>query len=360
MKILGIKSIPIRALVNVHEATAVMTEPRVAELAKSIKGLVCMHEPMVRAIDFRLVSGRDRTAAYLLNGEAEMKAKLVDCTDQELDEMEVEENLRRRCDPDEQAALVTKALKLAEARIVLEERSRPKDKPAGRKVGRPVGSLSPQGKARAQVAQALNVSSKAIYRREQRAKDRKIDAATKAADQGAPLPPPEASIKTLGMDVSTEFLAGVDAAASYIQEAVRGLRAAQQALSRLKTAEVPFPAGLLARLYDDVHDAFERVKAAKPHSVCPHCKGLAGVQDECVGCVNTGFITEGQKAGVVEALWVEGDKAVVQRGGRLVSVWEIIERPTGVEDVAMWDAAEAAEAAAEPVDDAGLFGDMDA
>ncbi len=111
----------------------------------------------------------------------------------------------------------------------------------------------------------------------------------------------------------------------YLRDAMSKCRSAGMALNQLKNSEIGFPSAMLQRLIEENHDAYSRLKNALPSSICPHCKCLAGVQEECAGCHTLGWISQGQEAGVPKELWVEDRaSAVVQFRGGLKRIDDVI------------------------------------
>lgn len=317
LQTIGIKTVAIAKLVLPDDIHELAKEPRIADRLISIKRLGLLNEPIVRLSDMKLLAGRDRIAAHIHGGIQEARVKLVECDDDTCIDIEIEENLQRRHDPAEQRELEQRALDRAEARIAGE-----RDGETPRKAGRP---KTPRGRAREEIAEAKGVKPESVRRAEYRHRERQNKALVEVAETGVPAPPPTSPIKTLGMDLDAAFLAKVNAIMGYIKEATAKARGAQSALTQLKNAELGYPSARLQRLHEDLHDVTARVAAAIPVSLCPGCKGLHGVQEECAMCVGSGFIVKSQQDGVPENLWLEGDDAMVLYRGEPTRVSEFFE-----------------------------------
>lgn len=319
MRILGTQAFPIAKISNQHEFSHLVSEQRIAKRAMSIKDLGLMHEVLIRAEDSKLVAGRDRTAAHMLLKLDVVQAKLIECTDLEAELYEVSENLERRHDSAEQSELQVRALNIY-AKIE-EQRER---LPAGAKPGR---KKSPMGLARERLAEQRGIKPDSVKKAQFRAKEKSREATIARVDAGKAMRDPrDAGLMTLGIAVSAEFLAQAKVVDSYTSEAGANVRRAMSSITSLRNVEgLPLNNGMLQRLYDDLQDVAAKLKAARPYSLCPHCKGLAGVQDKCAGCVTLGYITVGQKDGVPRELWVEGPTAMVQTQGRILPMSSFIE-----------------------------------
>lgn len=317
MKTIGIKTVSIALLSNPDEFMGRVDLPRIVERAGSIKDLGMLHEPIVRESDMRLLVGRDRVAALVKLEKKDAKVKLVECTDREAKLMEDTENLARRHDPQEQAEAMARMLAL----YTEQEAAKPGKRD---RAGRPLGSKTAKGKARDRLAAEVGVKPEAIRRREYRAKEKERGATIKQSDAGLPPIPTDATILLLGMDQPMAFLAQCKAIQEYLTEASGKVRGSQMILNQLRSAELPKPAALVNRLYEDTHALAVELKASKPFALCGYCKNLAGVVDECNGCSCCGWVTEAQHKATSKQFLAEGDGACVQYRGETRLVSELV------------------------------------
>jgi len=65
-----------------------------------------IHDPAIRLDDRRIIVGRDRIAGALIEGLTYLTMKLVQCSDAEAEQLEIEENLHRRAHDDRPAMLI--------------------------------------------------------------------------------------------------------------------------------------------------------------------------------------------------------------------------------------------------------------
>lgn len=340
MRKLGRHEIEIATISNPEDFMPRVDEPRIASRAASIVDVGLLHEPWVRASDRKLIAGRDRMAAHVKLGRATVLVELVECNDEEASLVELEENFARRHDKEEQARLQIERVAKYAAYFASKPKEKPKEK---RKHGQ--RGKSAIGLARDKVAGELDVKPETLRKREIRHRQRNLEKTKKAVDAGnLDAAAPKPTIKLLGMPVGDDFTKKVAAVGVYIDGAISKARGAKLTIGSLRSAELPVNDGLMQRLWDDLHDMEAALKAARPSSLCPFCKGLAGVQESCGGCVTTGYITEGQNHGVPAELWAEGHGATVMWQGKQALVSDLIE--TQVDEALASD------------DEGGLFGDM--
>ncbi len=264
---------------------------RVEDLAKSVHSLGgFIHEPVVRKSDGKVLCGIDRIAAAFWLKQDMVRVKLVECSDEEAQRIEIDENLHRRYSEQEKEELIRRALEMPET---IAPRIAYIKKPQGRKKLASTIAIE-------EVAMKLGVSPSTI--RKKRYKKR----------------PSEPPIRDLGMQLAPDWQAKAIAAKKVMEEDAAALRRQEKAITDLLANEyavVQRPR--LLRLLEVVSEAATLARDLTPSSLCPGCKGLAGVQEHCGFCLNAGYITKGQEAGIPRELWDDG---VVQLNGRIVAV----------------------------------------
>ncbi len=295
MEVLGFRTIAISKIRLPGGFEKRLKTDRVKGLAKSIVDHGLLHEPIVRKSDWKLVVGADRVAAHYVRGRQTITVKLVECSDTELEILQREENLMRRHDPEEQRRLTTELVAFYEKELF--ERSL--EDPTVLKAVR--GSYhSPYTAAVTKVAKLTGVNPESVKRTMKRQKKR-----------SGPRPIP---IRTFGMVLEPKFLEQVRTAHDWLSEADTQLQAAQKALTKLESSGVPFPAALLKRLHAEVHQVCAEVRSSRPDMLCPYCRGIDELQDQCDYCFRFGFITAAQSKQVPVELLDEDNPKVMVRG----------------------------------------------
>lgn len=313
MHVIGIKTVRINRLNLPGDFKQRVEHPRITERAESAKKFGILAEPMVRKRDYRVIYGRDRIATAVRIGKTEMDVKLVECSDDEAYELELLENVQRRHDSDEQRLGFERMVKLYEDQVRgdVEAGALPPDPRRG-----PGRRKTPRGMARDRVARELGIKPASVKRKEARIKvslrNEKLDGERKPAPQ----------IELIGMDVTDEFLREVEKIQQLIDGAAGHLNTALTALTQCE--KLPYPPARLQRIYDEVRVAASLVRANKPASMCPWCKGLPTLQEQCGSCLGSGWISVEAAKTVPQELWVAGDKALVTYRGQYARVREVM------------------------------------
>jgi hypothetical protein len=227
MKWMGYRHVAVDSIVLPGDINKRMKRPHVVELAKSIRELgdEPIHAPTVTAKGSKLVAGRDRMAALLLNESEDCWVRLVEGSKQELADLEVDENLHRRHDDRDDliARRVAKVAGEVEAAGQLPDAV----------YGNPGRPKTARGAARERVARELGTTPDAIRAAEHRATAKKSEVSP-AAIEGKPLVPP---VEIWGLPIP-EAMPGYEFAEIVnvqreIDAADKALRAAQAALTKL-------------------------------------------------------------------------------------------------------------------------------
>jgi len=323
MKVLGFRTLKIEQLCLTGDFRARLDNPRIFERARSIERVGILSEPMVRQVDHRVIYGHDRIAAAIRCGFTEVLCKLVECSDEELYEIELTENAHRRHDVEAQREGLLKVLGLYEEQIEVNPHAAPLTDPTR---GR---SKTARGLARVRVANESGIKPESVRMAEFRAKRAAEKAKTLKSRQDKRVVEREAknptiTINLIGMEVEDEFTEQVERIGKLLGEADSAMRRAQGALGNISSEKLPYPAARLQRLLDDVHAAASAVRVAKPVALCPYCKGLPKLQDECAACLQSGWVSLAQSGAVPKDLWTEGAGALVAYRGTYVRVSEFL------------------------------------
>src|SRR5689334_5170771 len=179
---LGYKQVGVNTIVLPSDVKRRMKAPHVIELAKSIAelGEEPIHAPTIANRTRKLIAGRDRMAALLINGVKSCWVRMVEGTPQELADLEVDENLHRR--QDNRDELIARRVAKVEGQIEAEIEAGQLPDTASGNAGRP---KSARGQARERVARELGTTPEAVRAAETRAA-REDDEPI----QVGPLPPP--------------------------------------------------------------------------------------------------------------------------------------------------------------------------
>ena len=121
-------------------------------------------------------------------------------------------------------------------------------------------------------------------------------------------------VQTLGMPENAAWLKQVAEIQYELTRAhdytLKGLRA----LERLASAKLPFPEQRLQQLRATLAECVRMQELAWPFSLCPYCKGIAGVQEGCAACLTMGWIPKSLVSGVPDKLWDQVDRVVMVAG----------------------------------------------
>ncbi len=321
-KWLGIRKIKLATIVVPGGFARRKKEPHVRELAESIARAGVISLPVIDAKTRRLVAGGDRLAALMLNKVTQHEMRLVQGTPEELEELTITENLRRRRGDDYDGMtarlveLVTGEKPTKAARHEDDEPDSNDELPGeltentlARPAGRP---KTDKGAAREEVAKRLGKTPEAIRSAEKRARKREAEAAEALVPEEQRLAerPP---VTTYGVTLSTENARAIVAVQELIDQADSYLRRAQGALTTLKGVNA-IGASLSARIQASMHQAADAVRRERPDSICPCCKLIVARVASCTFCGGLGVVSNDKLAGVAAELLVSGAKAVVPDG----------------------------------------------
>lgn len=329
MNVLGTKVVRLDKLQMPGDLRRRMETVNVAELEEGLKKWgKYIHDPLIRERDMRIICGRDRLAGAKKAGRDKLEVKLVDCTDEEAEELELVENLHRRHDPDEETEMRQAYLALMERKAAAAGDDK-EPRGAGRRE-------TPRGQARAALAEKLGVSKNAIE-----AQDRRVAAKKEAPKEPGPswgeeeeepegeLPPP---VELLGTEPEADWLVGVAEVQALLDQADQKMREVQAALTKLQKVAMALPEARWQRLFRAAHALAHELRASRPVSVCPYCKLVPSLRGVCTACGLQGYIVDEQTAGIPAELLNVGARLVAQRG-------RFIPMDTVKEKAAAWEAA---------------------
>ncbi len=169
--------------------------------------------------------------------------------------------------------------------------------PAVKPLGQP---KKPRTKARERLARELGVLPETLRKKEWKAKRRE-----QIKGPG---------LRSLGMNLSKEFKLETARAQLYIDQCDDHLKTAMGRLRAMKTQGVNFPEARLEHAWEQIKEVAEHVRGLRPVSLCPWCKGMDGIQEACIGCSGSGYITASQEHAVPLELLDEEEPKVVKDG----------------------------------------------
>lgn len=299
MQVYGEQEVSIADLVCSDDFAARLERASVRAMADSIAKVGLIHPPLVRARDGAVGPGEDRIAAHVLLGRPTVVARLIECTDEELDAMREQENaVRRKESAAELAAMV--ALHI--------------DAPAD--IGAATGPIvemwdvAPPAELVAEVAAAVERDDRITTRRRGRPRTPKNAAVAKVAgDTGRS---PEAirkalereqarqqagAVETWGRPQPEAWLEHVSDMRATLTEGADKLKITVARLKRSRTLGIP-----MDELREQLREAGRAIRGARPAAVCAWCKNLPDLVGNCTACKGLGWISEELAEQIPEAL----------------------------------------------------------
>jgi hypothetical protein len=341
VKWLGAQRIYLADISNLEEILEerVSYRRRILRLARSISEIGVLHEPIVRKSDMLAITGGDRIAALHFNKRLKARVKLVECDDDEADVIRDAENAARRHNDTAELVATGRVLKRyakeAEERWIRDMAKREALERMGilpaKKRGRP---RSPKTMALEELAAATGVTVATLRQRDRRRRRAQMSSAIDGSaeiEEGTVKDVAKDRLPNLqrwGMEVPEDFRKAVQ----HIRVVMLGigdrLLEAQNTMHHINCKDALFPPALAKRLFTDLQELRRDVSLSAPVAICPYCKNLGGVQEQCGACVTTGWISERQLASVPEELKVIGQDAMVMYEGSPVLVSELVETET--------------------------------
>lgn len=279
-------------------------EPHVKLLAASIERGGVINLPVVEEKTRALVAGGDRLAALMLLQVRQHEVRLVSGTPAELEEITLEENLRRRRG-DDYDAMTKRLVELAEAQHEIAAKTA-EIEPT---VGRPI---TPRGEARREIAEKLGKTPNAVRKAEQRARE-KEEAAEDEAKPPEVLLAEKPPVTTYGVPLNLKFAQVIVTVQELVDRADGHLRAAQRCLTELR-AQGSHGGPIYARTHIEVHRAADVLRRERPDSICPCCKLLQPACWTCTFCGGLGVVNNDKLGACAPELLISMPKAVVLDG----------------------------------------------
>lgn len=298
-----------------EECRARMGEPRIRELAESIRDNGMLHPPTVTH-GLALVAGRDRIAAALVLDWTELPCMVLssDPPAEVLERITLTENIHRRSDLAERQRDIARYVELGAAalRAAINHVEAP-----GAGVREVLSATEAQYIAPASVAAvktaavreaaaALGISERTAWR-------------AVAAEEARKNPPPadpvrrplDPSFRHFGLELDEHkhenFRAAI-AATRAVLRACEGVAASIEAL--VATA----PTLGVARLESSLRRLAEEVAGTQAWGVCPWCKTAGNLVGGCVGCHGSGWVTVARAMESPAELRAPGSRLIWRRG----------------------------------------------
>lgn len=117
----------------------------------------------------------------------------------------------------------------------------------------------------------------------------------------------------LGVEVSEQFRRMLATVHSSLRTCSYALTASKANLTKL-VGKYPMPAPLVQRTLVAIDEAAQLLKGLVPVGLCPWCKNVVSIREQCTTCHGSGFLPEAKKNIVPAALRAPG---VTMRNGRL-------------------------------------------
>lgn len=318
---MNVRRIPISRLVLPGSFKRVYLVPRGEKyqdarvLGEWVREWGCLEPPVVQQSTWKALTGLDWIAGALLLGEVELTCIVVNVDDTDADVIRRIEMGKKKTPITNRQALMAELE--TEAKAVAEEALA--DPSILQTDGRP---STPKGVARARLAQRHGVTPNAIRQQEWRHKGGKPRKRSKTMVE------PPTKLRSLGMPLDPDWLKKVARVQEQVSQAAAWAKASVGAMTRIESEELPFPSGVLAKLKSELQDLHALMRNSIPDCLCPYCKGIDEVQNQCGGCSGVGWISKA-KAGNIpndSPLWSEDERVVVFEG-KQVSVYDFIARP---------------------------------
>lgn len=261
-------------------------------LADSMGNLGPLQDPVVRHAPntpdhLRLLAGRDRFAAHMLNQTLEVDVLLVECDDTEAKQIELVENGHRRHSEVEQIHALEELNRLlaASKRALIEETG-----------------LEPTKRAvRQRAAEVTHVLPETLERQEAR-----LRAATGQQTR-------QNGIETWGMELDDEWWSKVQTV-TVAMEALATKLTSAFAASKILSERSLVPTYIGQDVRQQLQALSNLVRANIPVALCPYCKGLTGIMEECVPCQMTGWVGREKMKGVPDEFKDIENKRINYRG----------------------------------------------
>lgn len=321
----GLKTLKIKKLKLPGDWSKILSSPHALEQAESIAEVGLIHYPTVRRSDKLLICGCHRVAGLSIRGETDVRARVIECSDELVEAMRSHENSERTHDvAAKQRARDARKRRLA---ALTEE--------VAKEVAKKGPVLDEGGRARsiAAVAQErhaeeLGLKKQTLYQQQWRERKRAEEA--KRRDDLLRKSP----INDRGMEMDDEFFMQLAIVKKRTEDARGRLTSAANSLVSLKRQGLPFSDAVLERLCDDLKTVSAAIGGEAPTTLCPWCRAIAGVVESCNDCNCTGWMgTRGleDSGDIPHELLDDEEPAVMFRGG-IMTVEDYLRIHGGEED----------------------------
>ena len=278
MEFTGTRRVAIKSLDLPGGIKARMKEPHVIELAASIAkyGGEPAEMPIIQAKTRKVIAGRDRIAACMINETPRIWVRVAEGEPEEYKGLEIDENLRRRHDPRKE--LLAEAVKLEKAAKEAE----------AKESGTPVQPRKVEKEAREAVAKKAGVKVESVRKAVQRSKAKE-----------APPKPEKAPGETLGYDLGKGLMTTLGRIVAVCDSLEAISKSGQKMVSAIAGV---LPEGAVVRLIDAAKALGAEARACKPSHICPKCKGEG--DESCKLCRGAHYARE-EQMGDVPKEWLE-------------------------------------------------------
>lgn len=268
-RFLGYKDVKVKSIVvgGDWDMAELLRSSSVRELAQSLEAHEQIHPVSLRLHGgkYELVAGGNRYAAHVLSKKPRIRAAVWEMTDREAREHHLVENLHRWHSHERRAQIQQELIDLYSEALPPE---------------------APKEQVIEAVAQATGVQPESVERAQRRAAKREKD----KAEAPAPKESPEEAFLTHGTMMQTKWLQLVYEYRGELDDADRKLKVLQRALNDCVRHGLAHPE--VRTCVELVREVGVKLRGSRPKSLCPYCKGLDGVIDECAHCHKQGFVGE--------------------------------------------------------------------
>lgn len=295
MNHLSTRELPIAGMRLPRDFSRRVLEPHVLIRARNIETNGMLHEPIVRKKRgmWDPVTGLDRIASHIVLKRDKVMCKVYEMTDIEAKRLRQDENIHRRWDKSERDELIRERLHqyIDEEELVGFTKSE-----LARTKG---GALTaPKTRAIQRLADELGMAPGTLRAMEVKWRSK-----------------PKEPLATLGMELDKEFYRKVAAASRLVDKAAKNIHQAEAALTlAAHSLGIMFPKEHLQFLRHQLYQQSCEVEKLRPVSLCPWCKGLDGLMEDCMACEGAGFITKGYEIEAPPELLDEQEPKVVVDG----------------------------------------------
>jgi hypothetical protein len=322
------KRLLVRSIIcDVADIKRRMKQQHVIDLAADIEaaGGDPIHAPTIRESDHKLICGRDRMAALMINKAKRAWVHVAECDDAEAAQLERRENLyRRHMEKGEFAKALAELIELKKQalRAAQERHTETQENSASEDPTTPQFEKKITAAARKEIA------------RESGRKTHSIRVAQARAAEPAPPPEPELTeetaggkielppgFKTFDLDVPLASRSVIAETAVWLGDWAQTMNGLLRELTEM---EKKGPYAVAPAHIQKIRDAFQgaghAVREAIPASLCFYCKAQPAATPNCSACGGTGVVGRHGGDNVPPEAKLVGEKARIALGGKWVLV----------------------------------------